>query len=228
MIVAIIPARANSKSVKNKNLVKIGDDSLLAITIKAAKNSGIFDKIIVSTDGIQIKNEAIKYGATVIDRPQYLALDNSKSIDAVLHVISELGLNTGTSILLQPTSPFRTSTHIKEAYSEFIRNSDKNSLISITESDVHPYKMLLKSKDEYISLADIEYMEYPRQDLPKAYQINGAIYINKIEKLLDRKFFFISPVSYYEMDKSSSLDIDYPEDLYEANRIYSLRNNVND
>lgn len=223
MNIAIIPARANSKSILNKNLQKVGGISLLGHAIQAAQQAKLFDRIIVTTDGKEIKQEAMRFGAEVIDRPPELSTDTAKSIDSVLHVLTTLGVSLGVSVLLQPTSPLRTDKHIKEAYSNFIKDQFTNSLISITEADIHPYKMLLRSEDQFLPLSDIKYMEYPRQDLPKAYQINGAIYVNKIDKLINNRNFFIEPIVYYEMDQESSVDIDYPEDLNAANNIYSLR-----
>ncbi|MEC8885989.1 MAG: acylneuraminate cytidylyltransferase family protein [Pseudomonadota bacterium] len=222
-IVAIIPARGNSKSIPNKNLQKLGDHSLLGLAILSAQRSECFDEIIVTTDNEKIAKEASLYGATVILRPDHLAADNAKSIDAVIHVLETLKVSSGISVLLQPTSPFRNSSHILDALKCFEAVA-ANSVVSVCESDSHPYKMLVKFDDEFEPVKDIHLFESPRQSLPKSYLVNGAIYINDIAKLLDCRSFFNAPLSYYEMGRIESMDIDYTTDLDNARSIFDKMN----
>ena len=131
MNIAIIPARANSKAIPNKNLKKIGSHSLLGWSILAAIESRCFDKIIVTTDGNLIMDEARIYGVNIVVRPPELALDNARSIDAIKHTINYLGINEGTCVLLQPTSPFRNSGHIVAALEDFNRKKVKSLIFLI-------------------------------------------------------------------------------------------------
>lgn len=222
-VLAIILARAGSKGIKDKNLQKVGTKSLLEIAINSAKNSQIFDDVIVSTDGQNLKQEALRCGARVVDRPLELAMDNSTSINSMIHALNELNLTKGICVLLQPTSPFRDENHIKEAFKKF-QKSKKGSLISVKRSSFHPYKNLIFENDKFIPVKELKDLESPRQVLPPAFTPNGAIYINFIEDLLKFKRFFIEPINIYEMDEESSLDIDTNEDLQKANILLGTSN----
>ena len=214
--VAIILARGGSKGIKDKNLSKVGKFSLLARVILAAQKSEIFDEIVVSTDALNLKNEALKFGAKVIDRPSDLASDKATSIMAMIHAIDCLNLKDGIAVLLQPTSPLRDSFHIKEAFNKF-EKSKKGSLISVKKAAHHPYKNLIFKNGKFEPVNELKDLESPRQILPFAYEPNGAIYINFISDLLKFKRFFIEPIDIYEMDEKSSIDIDSPQDLEMAN-----------
>lgn len=210
--IAIILARKGSKGIPNKNLVHIHGTSLLARTILVAKESGIFDSIVVSTDGESIAEEAKKYGAEVVIRPAELATDSASSISGVLHVLDCLELNTGVSCLLQPTSPLRQSKHIKEAYALFM-NQRQGAVVSATMGEYHPYKLLIEENNHYYPVHNLRDLESPRQILPKAYRPNGAIYFNRVEDLIMQKCFFIEPINLYLMNKEDSIDIDHLSDL---------------
>ncbi|NLK66993.1 MAG: NTP transferase domain-containing protein [Campylobacteraceae bacterium] len=217
-VIAVILARAGSKGIKNKNLSEVGGVSLLARAILAAKNSGIFSEIIVSTDGENIALEAQKYGAKVVYRPLSLASDSATSIDAMLHALEELSLKDGIAVLLQPTSPLRNETHIKEAFLKFKQNKI-GSLISVKKSTHHPFKSIVLDGGEFRAVRELKDLESPRQLLPLSYDPNGAIYINFIEDLFKYRRFFIEPIDIYEMDQENSIDIDSLEDLQKANLV---------
>ena len=152
-IVAFIPARAGSKRVKNKNIRLLGDQPLLAWTIQAAKDSDIFEKIIVSSDSDEILEIAATYGAAGIKRPEEYATDTSPDIQWLRHIIDILSpvpfnafRSTATVFdafaLLRPTSPFRTADTIIRAYNQFAsagRNID--SLRAVEKVKQHPGKM---------------------------------------------------------------------------------------
>lgn len=214
--VAVILARANSKGLKNKNLRKVGGVSLVARAIIQAISSGVFDEVILSTDGDEIAKEGLKYKARVIKRPDELANDTSSSISAMLHALNELKITQGISVLLQPTSPLRTANHIKQAFEKFSKTKS-GSLVSVLECKSHPFKMLIENGDKFIPLNNLQNLEAPRQTLPKAYLPNGAIYINNIAELIQFKRFFIEPLNLYKMDEISSVDIDSLQDLKRAN-----------
>lgn len=220
--IAIILARQGSKSIPLKNLIPLNGKSLLARTILAARDSKIFNHIIVSTDGELIAQEAKSYGATVITRPANLATDTASSISGVLHVLNTLQRTNGICCLLQPTSPLRTYQHIQEAYSLFIQQQS-GSVISATECHHHPYKTLIMHETQYIPTHQLSDLESPRQTLPKAYQPNGAIYFNHIEELLQHKRFFIEPLHLYLMNQEDSIDIDKPSDIHIAEQLIQRR-----
>lgn len=218
--IAIILARQGSKGIPKKNLALAGGISLLARTITAAKESGIFDLIVTSTDGEDIAQEAQRFGSAVVMRPAELASDQATSISGVLHVLDNLRLEQGLACLLQPTSPLRTAQHIKEAYALFTKQN-QGSVIAATECEHHPYKYLVEKNHVYVPAHELRDLESPRQRLPKAYRPNGAIYFNLIEDLMRTRRFFVDPINLYIMNAQDSIDVDKPEDLVRVNQLLS-------
>ncbi|KGI44261.1 acylneuraminate cytidylyltransferase family protein [Clostridium tetani] len=218
-VIAIIPARGGSKGVKRKNLKELGDKPLINWTIEEAKKSKYIDKVIVSTEDNEIREVAEKSRTCVIKRPMELALDNSLTIDSIVYTLDKLKKEKyipNYVVLLQCTSPFRTSRHIDEAIEFFNDNKEKaDSLISVVlEKDV-PY--WLKSIDDNGFLKDfIKYDKKKfnkRQDFEKIYRLNGSIYIAKTDKIYKNESFESEKTISYVMDEKSSIDIDTEEDF---------------
>lgn len=224
MNTAIITARANSKGIPRKNLQTVGGISLLAHAIIAARQTRLFERIIVSTDGDELAEHAVQHQAEVIMRPAELASDTARSIDAVCHALSAANIATGTVTLLQPTSPLRTAQHIQAAFALYDAER-KGSVVSACTAEHHPYKILLCENGTYRAVRETADLEAPRQSLPSAYRPNGAIYINDTAKLLEYRRFFIDPVQLYLMNDEDSLDIDAPADLVYANHLFEMRQN---
>jgi len=220
-IVAIITARGGSKGLPRKNVLDLNAKPLIAHTIEAALKSEMFSKVIVTTDDIEIKEVSIKYGADVIDRPKELATDTASSLDVIEHTLRSLkedGNEFSHFILLQPTSPLRTQKHIKEAWAKY-ENDNANSLVSVSEVEHTPFKMLIEDDNGNIKpLTNWRDLTKPRQQLPKAYLPNGAIYISEVENFLNTKNLFKSPLGIFVMGKEESVDVDTKEDLNTIDR----------
>jgi N-acylneuraminate cytidylyltransferase len=215
-IVAVIPARGGSKSIEMKNLATVGGVSLLERSIRAASTSVQVSRIIVSTDHQEIATAAGSLGAEVVDRPVDLAEDWARSIDAVLHVIETEQLADGAVIvMLQPTSPFTTGSHIDDA----VGMLTSGSVVSVTATDHHPYKSCVVVEGTLKPVAGIADLEAPRQMLPVAVRPNGAIYVARAGMLREHRRFFVDPVVPFTMSAAASVDIDTPDDLARANRI---------
>jgi CMP-N,N'-diacetyllegionaminic acid synthase len=206
-IIGIIPARSGSKGLKDKNIKELCGKPLIAYTIEAAKQSGVFDCIMVSTDSEKYARIAREYGASVpFLRSSENSSDKSGSWDVVREVLANLNEKFDIVVLLQPTSPLRTSQHIKEAVDLFFEK-DADTVCSVCET---PHPMFwCNTLNEDLSMMDFIKKEYQkrRQELPKSYTLNGAIYICKT-KYIDNLDFYSNKSFAYVMNKNSSIDID--------------------
>lgn len=223
-LVALITARGGSKSIPEKNIKLLAGKPLIAWTIQAALESSVFNRVIVSTNDDKITQSSLEYGAEVpFVRPGELALDNSPHIDVVSHAIEWLNNNRNYYpewiMLLQPTSPLRTTEDITNAIDLSIKyNAD--SIISVSIPPVHPY--LIKQIKQDGKLSDfIEKPKgyLPRQLHPEVHFVNGAIYLTKSEIIMNEKTFYPEKTFPYRMPVDRSLDIDTPWDFYLANLI---------
>lgn len=215
---AIVPARGGSKGIKNKNLVLLDDKPLIYYTIKAALDAKSINKIVVSSDNNEILNYAKSQNVDTLKRPNELAQDDTTSDKVLLHAL-EFYKDYENVILLQPTSPLRTSEHIDKAF-EIFKNTNANSLISVCEYDNKILKAFMcDEKGNLKGICNNDYPFTPRQKLPKTYISNGAIYILKAKDFLQNPSFLQSNTKYFLMDEISSLDIDSLEDLRKVEEV---------
>lgn len=219
---AIIPARSGSKGIKDKNIKLLKNKPLMAYTIEAAKNSEVFDDIIVSTDSEKYKIIAEQYGAKVpFLRDISLSGDFSKTEDVIVNTITNLkkiGKEYDYFVLLQPTSPLRNFKHIQEAI-DLILEENLNSVISVCEVD-HSLQIcntLKENKSMYKFISKNN--NTLRQDMQKHYRINGAIYIMKVNEYLKNKNFYGEKSKAYIMERKFSVDIDEEIDFLLAEAI---------
>lgn len=210
----IIPARGGSKGVPRKNIKLLNGIPLIHYTIKAAQQ--IFDEslICVSTEDEEIKQVAEQTNIIIpFLRPQELALDTSGSYEVLLHAIEHYannGYEADTLILLQPTSPFRTSSQIEEALQLYTNEIDM--VVSVKETKSNPYYILFEEDDNGFLRRSKEANFTRRQDCPKVWEYNGAIYIINVASLKKGTIGSFKKIIKYEMDEFSSHDIDTPLD----------------
>jgi len=208
--IVIIPARGGSKGVPYKNIKMLCGKPLIAYTIDAAKKVFNLDEIVVSTDDENIIKclSNINYKVP-FKRPLECASDLSPMVDVIHHALNfykDKGKTPETIILLQPTSPFRTSKHITEALDLFNKNNAE-MVTSVFETSSNPYYVLFeKDKNGYLKKSKNSNFKR-RQDCPEVLELNGAIYIIKVTTFLD-KGFNVDTILGYEMNKIDSIDID--------------------
>lgn len=217
-IIAVVPARGGSKGVPRKNLLRIGDKSLVGLTVEAGLNSGRLSEIVVSTDDVEIQKEAISVGARCpFLRPAELSGDLAMTFPVVMHALeemeSELQVKFDAVMLLQPTTPFREAEDIDNCIS-MLEASDADSLVSVVNVGAnHPLRMKRIVDGLLVNYIDQGYEDMrPRQLLPPVYIRNGAIYLTR-RHTLERGSLVGDRCLAYEMPTSRSLNIDTPDDV---------------
>lgn len=208
---AVILARSGSKGLPDKNIKELCGKPLLAYTVEAAIISGKYDIVHVSTDSELYVDIAKKYGADVpFLRDEKLAGDNASSWDAVRYVVEEyekLGQTFDTISLLQPTSPLRDSTDIRNAF-EIYESNKATGVVSVCEVDHSPLACNTLPEDNSLDgFIDINKVGR-RQDMGTYYRINGAIYIQNRDLLMNGESIYSQGSYAYVMDKRHSVDID--------------------
>lgn len=222
----LIPARGGSKGVPRKNIKELGGKPLIYWTIEAARQLFDDDIICVSTDDLEIKETVELIGLNVpFLRPEHLASDTAGSHEVLLHAVQfyeSRGYYPNTIILLQPTSPFRTATHIKKALREM--SADLEMIASVKETTSNPYYVLgeLDSNGYWKKIRESQVQR--RQDLPKVYELNGAIYIISVSAIKEKTISEFTKVRVSVMDSIASHDIDTSFDWKMAELIISSTN----
>lgn len=214
-ICTIITARGGSKGIPRKNIKNLNGKPVLAYSIEPSIASDLIKKTYVTTEDEEISKISKEFNAEVIKRPQDLAEDTSSSVDVVLHALDYLENNYELPdffVLLQPTSPLRTTEDIDNSINLFINNKC-DALISVCEID-HTSMLSLALKDGFIiPNCNEEFLNKRRQDLPTYYSPNGAIYIITPESLRKNKTFIPKKTIPYVMPKERSVDLDTPFDF---------------
>jgi CMP-N-acetylneuraminic acid synthetase len=218
-ILAVIPARGGSKSVPRKNIVKLDGAPLISYTISAAIESECFADIIVSTDDLEIAEISKELGAQVpFVRPEDLASDEAQSAPVIEHALhfmeNEKSIKYDAVLMLQPTSPLRTSAHIKESIDLF-SSQECDSVVSIVSvGGNHPFRMKRLVGNQLVSYIDQGFWDMrPRQVLPDVYIRNGAIYLIDRDVIVNQHQLIGSKCLGYVMSDTESANIDTPIDL---------------
>ncbi len=206
-ILALIPARGGSKGVPGKNIRPLAGRPLIAWTIEAARASRFVDRVVLSSDNEDICRIAAAYGCEVpFRRPKELARDDTPGIAPVLHALEALP-GFDYLVLLQPTSPFRSTADIDAAITRCI-DTGAPSVVSVTPASQHPSWMYHMDGDGRLVHFLNEEPIARRQELPRIYALNGAIYVAHIPTLLTEKKLIGPGTIGYVMPRTRSLDID--------------------
>lgn len=217
-ILAIIPARGGSKGLSGKNIIDLAGKPLIAWTIEASLGSRYITKTIVSSDSDEILEVAKRFGSDILKRPDEFATDTSSSEVVVKHALESIKEKFDYVVLLQPTSPLRDINDIDGAF-EKLFSLDATALISVCEYDNKILKAFKENELGYIEgISNNKYPFMRRQDLPKTYMSNGAIYIIKVDDFLRNNSFFTNKTISFIMDEVKSMDIDVRDDLNKVER----------
>ena len=220
-IMALIPARGGSKGIKNKNIKKFNNIPLIGHTINQALDVGCIDDIVVSTDDNKIKEIALKYGAKVpFNRPESLSTDTATNIDVALHAIKKIKCDI--LIILQPTSPLRTSDDIFKSLN-FLFYENVKAVIGVSKNKSYVYSFQLTDSKFISNLNNINKISTNRQDHNDYFSVNGAIYAAYSKFFIDKKTFFTSNTYVYEMPAHRSIDIDEMNDWKFAERLFQIK-----
>ncbi len=219
-ILGLILARGGSKRLPRKNVLPLAGKPLIAYTIDAAKESGVTDRIVVSTDDAEIAEVSKRWGAEVpFLRPAELSGDSATSESAIRHAVEWLKKEEGYSpdylLLLQPTIPFRTGDDIRAAFA-LLQDKQADAVVSMRAFTPHPFGIT----DLGDGRVDIE-INKPQ---PTELHLNGAIYCVKTPVFMEERTLYPAGRTYaYVMPEERSLDIDYLEDLKLAEAMIAAR-----
>lgn len=211
-ILCTICARGGSKGLPNKNLLKIGNKSLIGHTLTQAKAIDAIDCIIVSSDSNEILKEGEIYAADILlQRSAKLASDDAGKIDAIIdclnHAESNLNKHFDYVIDLDVTSPLRNLIDIENCL-EFTKDQGFKNLITVTNSKKNPYFNQIEITNEGPQLVKSGHNIKGRQSAPKVYDMNASIYVWSRDFLINEKTLFSRDTIVYDMPEERSLDID--------------------
>jgi len=224
-ILGIIPARGGSKGIPGKNIKLLNGKPLLEYTAASAIASKSLTKVILSSDDPEIIKVAQKAGIEApFIRPQNLGQDDTPSLDVIKHALDFFKSKNeefDAICLLQVTSPFRDEGIIDKAIKKF-KNEDLDSLISVREvpTDFNPHWIFEPDEHNRLKISTGDKKIIPRrQELPKAFYRDGAIYITKADVILKQNSLYGSSIGYIESKNDFYVNIDTPKDWLEAEKI---------
>lgn len=222
-VLAVVPARSGSKGLPGKNIALCAGKPLICWTLEAAFSSKYISKVLVSTDSEEIGDVAKGCGAWVpFFRPLELSQDDSSIVDVVKDALNNVKEEfiPDYVVLLQPTSPVRSNSHIDEAMELFLSKKMTNSDTLVSVSEIESKNLWALGIDSVTGHLYSHFglkLDNPRrQDLPGCYLPNGAIYIASANSFAG---FYGENIIPYVMDSMSSLDVDYQEDLDAAAKL---------
>ena len=208
-VLGVIPARGGSKGIPRKNIRDMAGKPLIGWAIDEGLKSRYVDRLVLSTDDQEIARVARDYGAEVpFMRPPELARDTSTGIDPVIHMIDTLPEKYDYVVLLQPTSPLRTVEDIDGCIEQCIEH-DADCCISMVEAATSPYYAFTLTRENRLKFV-IEQDSYftARQQLPKTYEPNGAVYVARCDWLRKTGKYLTGQTMAYIMPRERSLDVD--------------------
>lgn len=213
----LVPARAGSKGVPNKNSKSFaGGKSLVERAIEVGLSHFPKERVVLSTDSQELLQQGEKYGIQCINRDAHLASDTAGMLEVMLDAIDKQAEAPKYLLLLQPTSPFRTSEHVSKAL-ELFQDGDQ-ALVAVNEPAGHPFYTLFEEHNGFISKHQKNNV-VRRQDLPPMYDVNGLLYIFDVAELRQRSWVEFERIRPMVIPKWQAIDIDNQEDWWLAETI---------
>lgn len=222
MNIAIIPARGGSKRIPRKNIKDFCGKPMIAYSIEAAKKSGCFERIIVSTDDSEIATIAKKYGAEVpFTRPENISDDYASTLDVIAHAITELSLpKTSKVCCIYATAPLISSNKLSEGLT--VLNAYKLDYVFSATEFSYPIQRAFKlSAVGNVEMFQPEHFNSRSQDLEKAYHDAGQFYWGKASAFLLKTPIFGNTSKPITLPITQVQDIDTPDDWRLAEILYN-------
>lgn len=221
---AIITARGGSKRIPRKNIKEFVGKPILAYSIEAALQSGVFDEVMVSTEDEEIAEISKKFGAEVpFYRSERTSNDFASTVDVIEEVVDEYekrGKTFDMIVCIYPTAPFITAERLKEAV-EKLASSNADTLIPVVRFSYPPQRALV-IKDDMLVFNDTRYLNSRSQDLEKHYHDAGQFYVTKTESFKTYREFMVGKVLPMELSELEVQDIDNEVDWKLAELKYKM------
>jgi len=225
MRVAIIPARGGSKRIPNKNIRLFAGQPIISYSIRVAQETKLFDRVIVSTDSLEIAAIAREYGAEVpFLRPAELANDFAGTDEVICHAIEWLAKEESQPkfiCCIYATSPFIQASYLKQGFEKIV-SSSATSVFSITTYPSPIYRSLKITEKGYIEMVWPEYTNFRSQDLPETYHDAGQFYWVDARKFMRGKALFAKDSLPVILPRYLVQDIDTMEDWDTAERLFAV------
>ncbi len=226
-IVAIIPARGGSKRIPGKNVKLFAGLPMIAHSIRAARDAGVFDRVVVSTDSQEIAQTALSFGAEVpFMRPPELSDDFTGTDPVVIHSLQELihdGYVPGYFCCIYPTAPFLRPEFLREGL-ELLRATNAETAFSVTSFPYPIFRALKVNSAGRVEMLWPENFSTRSQDLPEAFHDAGQFYWGCVERYLRGKRLFSADAIPVRLPRHLVQDIDTLEDWETAEKMYRAMN----
>lgn len=218
-VLGLIPAKGGSTRFPLKNIARLGGKTLIEWAACAARDSGVIDRLVLSTEDKRVADAARAAGVDVpFLRPNDLARDPAGVVKVAQHTLDMLEAETeryDTLIILLPTCPFRTGEDIRSALKLFL-GAGRTTVMSVCEFTHTPFAALRMDTSGLVTPAFPEFFGRKSQEMPKAFRPNGAIHVLDVDRFRRTGSYIDPPLLGYVMPRDRSFDIDMEEDLREA------------
>ena len=227
MTICIIPARKNSKRIKNKNIINFMGKPMIAHAINIAKKSKLFSRIIVSTDSLKIAKIAKKYGAEVpFLRSKKLSGDYINSIDVIIDAIKQISSEKEKyHCCIYPTAVLIEKVDLLNGLKK-IKKLSANQLIATTDYEYSPYRSLKIIGNNWIKFKNKKFAKTRSQDLPNLIHDTGSFYFYKTSAIIKNKKNLPSKTTFLMVDREKSVDINNFKDLKFAQFLYKFKKTI--